>query len=222
MTPEQIAAQLPDYEGLIFRTAAIIEPHVELEMDDIRQRMRIKAWRALSTYDPAKAKQSVAAYVFQCVKNEQKDIVKQKRRHELHIEGLKGDDEDDNVRKFEGRYMSITAEETFAEVEEEQPELPSTLTELERQVIHMLCEGWLQTEIRSHFSLSVRSLYSLLASIRVKMADWRPSSSERAPRPDPASQSPGPVQPTAPSPARQLRSPASGVSAPTRGCAVAA
>lgn len=213
MNTKEIAAALPQYEGLIYKTASMIvdqlrtrqfDPPIELGLDDIRQRLRIKVWKGLESYDRVRARGAgtMRAYVFMCVTNEKKDILKLRRRADAHIE-----DEvtvDDLPDAFELRYLSADPEQVFASVEAEQLELPASLTVLERQVIGLLYEGLMQTEVRSALSLSVRAISEVVSSIREKMADWRPSTSERALAPTPPLPRALHAQPSAPCAAAPL------------------
>jgi DNA-directed RNA polymerase specialized sigma24 family protein len=53
--------------------------------------LRIKARRALQTYDPTRSSMSPERYVFSCVKNQCHDLVKRKRRDELFNADLADD-----------------------------------------------------------------------------------------------------------------------------------
>jgi DNA-directed RNA polymerase specialized sigma24 family protein len=196
LTKREIAAKIPEFEGLIFTTAQQIlatpcSPPLEIELDDIRQRLRIAVWRGLESYDrnrdPGAKKrhpQALERYIFQCLSNERKDIVKQVRRGNVYIEDQIADgrgDHDKGKAKggFEVRYLSQPEDEVFAEVEDGPLTLPSTLTTPEREMVELLCEDYQQTEIRAMLGISVRKIDELKRSIKLKMADWRPSASER-------------------------------------------
>lgn len=196
MNQQEIAAQIPRFEGLIFKTASMIEPFVEFDVEDIRQRLRIKVWYGLESYDRRRVTgkkrsdpRALEKYVFSCVANEKKDILKAKRHNYSYIADYATDGEGASSTNrqdaFELRYLSATDEQTFARVEAERLDLPATLTQLEREVIVLLYDGWMQTEIRGQLNLSVRAISDLVASIREKMADWRPSASEREAGPTP-------------------------------------
>lgn len=203
LTPEEIANKIPAYEGLIFKTATLIEEFVEIDLEEIRQRMRIKVWRALVSYSPLRAKQSLDGYVFSCVVNEKKDILKQVRRYDYHMDELER--QAGQSEEFEAQYLCLSVEEVFGRVGQESLKLPATLTELERQVVGLLYEGWMQTEIRRGLKLSARAIDDLVRSIREKMADWRPPASERTPGPTPPLPRVLPARGDAPSPATPPR-----------------
>jgi hypothetical protein len=49
------------YEGLVFKTAQlVVRAGVEIEVEDAQQRLRIKVWRALKAFDPAKCRTSTS------------------------------------------------------------------------------------------------------------------------------------------------------------------
>lgn len=166
------------YEGLVRSTAAIYEPRVELDYEDIAQRLRIKAWKAIGTYSPGRSQMTVERYVFMCVKNECKDIVKMVRRGDVFIEDQRFADE--SLDHFESRYLSAEHEQVFGEVDEGTPLVPSTLTSIERRVIVMLYRDFTQAEAARALGLRRNQMERTMRSIREKMADWRPSSAERA------------------------------------------
>lgn len=171
--------QIEFYEGLIHATAGMCAPKVEVEYDDIVSIFRIKVWRALLAYDPARSAMPVQRYVFSCVKNAEKDVLKRKRRYEVYIEDVsvfRTDGPDD----FEGRYLAVTGEEVYADVERELPIIPSTLSALERSVIVHLYMERTQRETASLLGLTRSEMERTIRSIRTKMGDWRPPVLERA------------------------------------------
>lgn len=172
-----MSRELASYEGLVCRTAQLVAgyPHVQEDEEDIRQLLRIKVWQALEAHDPTKRgmqNQTREEYVFMCVRNRVKDILKKKVRPEDFIEDRAPTDE---VRRhrFEGRYMAHDEE---AEVEasiEPTVELPSTLTLLEIHVVRLLLLDLNQTEISRQLGVSRQKIRAAHAAVKVKMADWR-------------------------------------------------
>jgi hypothetical protein len=75
------------YEGLVRATANRIAPFVEMPLEDIEQRLRIKVWRALVTFDSAIGRPE-DQYVLSCVFNEKKDILALRRRGELPLDAM--------------------------------------------------------------------------------------------------------------------------------------
>lgn len=205
MNAAEVDRLLPHFEGLVHETARqIVKRGVELEFDDVRQLLRIKAWNAVSRFSPERAAASehlsqprdrngrtpLERYVYTCVRNMRKDIEKRPSRYTASLDDLRartdsfegGDSEDE---WFDGKYLSVDAERVFFEVEDEEPVLPSTLTRLEREVIALRCEGLLLSEIDAALGLGSDQAKTAMRSVREKLADWRPSADERvrAPRP---------------------------------------
>jgi RNA polymerase sigma factor (sigma-70 family) len=165
------------YEGLVRSTAAIYAPRVETEFDDICQRLRIKVWRALQVFDPGKSGMTVERYVFMCMKNECKDIVKKVRRGDVYIADQSAawfGSEDLGLDSFERRYLATEHEQVYGGVDDGLPLIPSTLTPTERRVIVMLYRDQSQAEIARTLGLRRNQMERLMRSIREKMADWKP------------------------------------------------
>lgn len=160
------------YEGLIFTTASMYAPQVEEEFDDICQLLRMKAWRALELFDPARSKMPVERYVFMCIKNRCKDLVTKHRRGEVYIEDQRWADGD--LDPFEARYLSADHDQTFGIVDAGLPLVPSTLTGIERQVVVLLYRDRTQAEIARTMGLRRSEMERTMRSIRAKMADWKP------------------------------------------------
>lgn len=179
---------LRHYEGLVYRTAQLITPLVEDDFDDVAQQLRIKVWKALEAWDPARAPKLVKKYgvdkardrsVFAWVKNYVKDLVKRKRRDELYIEdedrsrGQTGGEPATDL--FYERYLSASAEDTYASIDGELPLIPSTLTPAELRVVCLLYSDYRQAEVASYLSISQRDVERHVRAIKTKMSDWRPS-----------------------------------------------
>lgn len=172
---------LAHYEGLVRKTAAIYEPLVQEDYDDICQILRIKVWRALLSFDPAKSRTGRDRYVFSCVKNQCKDLVKRKRRQETSLELVTSGNEGER-EVFEAQYLVVTREQAYAVVEDAAPFLPSTLNAAERDVVGLLYLDFNQTEIARDRGMSPKQIATVVQSIRRKMEDWRPTASETAGR----------------------------------------
>lgn len=169
------------YEGLCRKTASIYVKYVEEEYEDLVQLLHIKCWRALGTYDPAKATQTVDKYVFMCMKNLCKDLLKKKKRDELFIDDVaptsagSGDWAHDLRDSFDRRYLGVEEEHVFGELVEGLPLIPSTLTELEREVVCLLFSDYSQKEVAHRLEIDRNLVGRAVKSIRVKFADWAPS-----------------------------------------------
>lgn len=163
------------YEGLVFATARRYERYVELEFEDFTQLLRIKVWRALEAYDPARSAMTVKRYVFQCVANQVKDVLKKKRRGEVHLEDVAGVRTGDgkldaDSTRFAANFLSISEEEAFREVEEVEVNLPETLTTDEHRVAVMLIEDFTQPDIAAAMEIRLGLVRAMVASIKLKMA----------------------------------------------------
>lgn len=175
----QHATDIAAYEGLIFTTAARYAPILDDDFEDVQQILRVKVWRSLEAYDARRSKLPVERYVFSCVYNQVKDLLKsQDRRNERrggHLDSIDAVP-DERRSSFESDYLSQSAEDAFARVEDEPLPLPSTLTESERDVVALLVADFSQAEIALRLGLSRKKVRSTHASVMEKMADWRPGS----------------------------------------------
>lgn len=187
------------YEGLVRTTASICAPYVEEDFDDICQFLRYKVWKALEAFEPSKLRVKVAGsaqiaaardgYVYSCVQNGKKDVLKKKRHGWLFIEDIApvsergesiGGHHTFSRSGFEQRYLSI--EDAFRQVEDAIPTVPSTLTASEKAVVLLLYLDFKPAEIALERGLPRKEITALVGSIREKMADWNPAS-EPAPLP---------------------------------------
>jgi RNA polymerase sigma factor (sigma-70 family) len=182
-------AKLREYEGLIRCTAARYAPILdEHDFDDVQQVLRLKVWRALAAYDPRRSSQTEQGFVFSCVTNQVKDLLKSSSRRnearggrQLYIEEERQVGPDGaSSTKFDTDYMSVTEDEVYAVVLDERVKLPSTVNQFERRVIALLLLDFNQTEIAAKLCVTRTKVRAAQAEIQVKMADWRPSSAERA------------------------------------------
>jgi RNA polymerase sigma factor (sigma-70 family) len=180
------------YEGVVRQTAGMFFAMVEEEFEDVCQILRMKAWRALVSFDVDKAtagkgllhrqgdhncRCAQCRYVFACIRNQVKDLQKRNRRNWLFIEDVAPHNADGNgvVRDaFEMRYMEMSSDEAFASVDNEFT-LPSTLNGQERKVVAMLYLSFDYSEIASVVGCSHREVSTAVKSIKDKMADWRPT-----------------------------------------------
>lgn len=171
-------ADIQHFEGLVRKTASMYVGVVEEDYEDLCSIIRIKCWRALESFDPAKSRVPRDNYVFSCVRNLCKDLVKRNRRDWLFIEDIAPHNAEGNgvVRDaFESRYMEMSAEDAYKSIEDEFT-LPSTLTEQERQVVALLYLSFDYGEIASTVAITHREVSTAVRSIKEKMADWRPIS----------------------------------------------
>lgn len=202
MHPREIERQLPKFEGLTFTTAALIVnigrqagiAGVELDLEEIQQRIRLKVWYALRSYrrelSGGRGDERLKSYVFSCVVNEKKDIFKswqtataRARRRHVYIDDRCFDDgEHDDSFDFEAECLSVEADVVYREIEErltlhgEAATLPSTLDETERQVVLLLYSGRSRAEIRGILDLSAKRMGEQVKRVQEKLGDWKPSS----------------------------------------------
>lgn len=177
--------ELAAYEGLIHATAERYAGFVvDHDLDDIKQILRIKIWQALRAYDATRGTQPPESFVFACMRNRVKDLLKEQDRLNERRQGIQLYVEDApghaTTAAFELHYLIEDGEVVYAEVEDEPVELPSTLSEREAQVLRLLMQGYGQTEIARELALTRPQVRAAQARLESKMADWRPSSPELA------------------------------------------
>jgi RNA polymerase sigma factor (sigma-70 family) len=190
----QAAAGIPHYEGLIFTTTSQIVELVEEDFDDILQHLRITVWRALLAFKPERyadltpgaRHERQRSYVFSCVQNRKKDVLKRVRRGDRYIE----DEAEADPDHFECRYLVETPDTVYGEIEDGELVLPSTLDELERHVVVYLYAGRTQVETAEVVGLTPNQMQTVMRRIRWKLADWKPSSEPAVPPPRSAGPSP--------------------------------
>jgi RNA polymerase sigma factor (sigma-70 family) len=173
--------EIARYEGLVRKTAARHVNFVEEEFDDICAILRVKVWKALTSYDPAKATQTQDGYVFSCVVNQCKDLLKRKPRNEAHIEDFayESDANQPNAgpsNSFEARYLQLPSEHVYGAINEGALVLPTTLSEAERQVVGLLYLDYTQKEAIAILGMTKRQMENAVRAIREKLADWDPAS----------------------------------------------
>lgn len=178
------------YEALVRKTAARIVNFVEDDYDDICQRLRMKAWRAMLAFNAKRDRNCVGLdrFVFACLQNEVKDLRKKVKRNEIFIEDLappgdmEGNSGDEFVagsgkltrQHFEYLYLQLGHDQAFHSVEEEMPLIPSTLNRLERQIVHLLYLDYDYGEVSTMLGLPRKEVAPAVRGIREKMRDWKP------------------------------------------------
>ena len=172
------------YEGLVKKTAGKYHAIVQEEYEDMCQILRLKCFQALESYKPELSRVPLQNYVFQCVKNQIKDLMKRKRKNDLHLEDVapsvsngNGERDLDGGRdRFESKYCLEEEDEAFAEILEETPLIPSTLTDTERAVLIGLYLEYQQKDIAERLGVTIREVARAVKSIKAQMADWKPGS----------------------------------------------
>jgi hypothetical protein len=180
---------LAHYEGLIFVAAqALVAKGVEMELEDIQQLLRVKTYRSLEYFRVERirrrdetAAQARDRYVRMALTDKGKDLLKRPRRRELHIEDLVATSPQADSGGLESRdwfdekYLSSSHDDVYREVEAEALHLPSTLSPLERRVVVLLFSDYRQSEAGRMLGLDKREIERTMRSIRLKMADWKPT-----------------------------------------------
>lgn len=161
------------YEGLCRRFASNVFGFVpDLDFDDLCQLYRVKAWRALASYDRAHdAGLTEYRYVQMCLKNLEKDLKNRVRRPVAYIEDMRPQSRD----RVEARLLSSSADEVYAEVEDEPLDLDD-LTALEVEIVVRLYVGWSQADVVRSLGIEKNEMTRAMRSIRLKLGDWRPES----------------------------------------------
>lgn len=181
------------YEGLIFTTARRYARFSDEPIEDIQQILRVKVYKAILTFDPAKVRSLVTAadakgrtpldkYVYQCVKNQAKDLLKKKPRNEAFIEDIAPPTEQFETPSQSSRDwfeaatgMASTHDDVYGAIEDDDLVVPNTLTRLEKRIICLLYADYRQSEVARSLGLEKRDMERAMRSIRAKMEDWRPS-----------------------------------------------
>jgi RNA polymerase sigma factor (sigma-70 family) len=138
---------------------------------------RVKVWRALVAYDPEKSTAGQRSFVFSCVRNQAKDLVKRARRDWTYIEDVAPSiNGNGHLRdQFESRYLVEEAEQVYGAIEDDLPLIPNTLTAQEREIIALLYIDFDYGEIATALDLERKKVATAVRGIREKLADWRPN-----------------------------------------------
>lgn len=190
MEPTQAADPnlLAHYEGLVIKTGSMYAPILKgWDFEDICQVLRVKIWKALlhfepDRYAPHRVEKARDSFIFGCVRNEVKDLVKRQKEQALLIEDVApahtasaGPFQQGPRDRFEQRYLQVSPEEVFEGAEDGALLLPSTLTPDERLVLLHMYIGFSQTETAIEMGIDRQKVTTIVKRIRRKMADWRPS-----------------------------------------------
>lgn len=165
------------FEGLVLRTAGMYYRGLRMDEDDVRQFLRIKVWKALESYRRQLATQSVEGYVFMCVSNGVKDLLKQADRAKRNKPECYLEDQyrtEAARERFHVKHLSHDEDGLREAYLERTVELPSTLDFMERHVVALLYEGLNQTEIARTLGVTRTRVRNTHASVQAKMMDWAP------------------------------------------------
>lgn len=172
------ADDIGPYEGLVYSTAARYAPLLDDDLEDIQQLLRIKVWQARLAFNASRSSQTEEKFVFSCVVNRVKDMLKQQTRLNDRRQGrmlFTEEAAEGNPDRFEREHFGVDDEIVYAVVEEEKIQLPSTLTSFERSVVVLLLLDLNQTEIAAVLCVTRAKVRTAHASVRLKMADWQPA-----------------------------------------------
>lgn len=211
MEPTQAAdpTLLAHFEGLVRATSRMLKEGVRwktvkrYDREELEQILRVKVWKALLAFDPSRYPRerrikAMESYVYGCVANEVKDLLKRDREPAPLIEDIATaespmSEHEMACDRFEFKYMGVE-EDAFAEVEASSaPLVPNTLTLDERSVLALRYLGYTGTEAAERLGMTRSQVDAALRSVRGKMGDWRPK---------PAS--PGPERDLSPAPAGRV------------------
>jgi RNA polymerase sigma factor (sigma-70 family) len=169
------------FEGLVRSTARMYFEGLQMDEDDVQQFLRVKVWKGIESYTASRATQSVEGYVFTCVRNGVKDLLKQadrakRNRPECFLEDQYASDV--GRERFHARHLAHD-EDGIREAHIERTfQLPSTLNFMERVVTAMLYEGMNQTEIAQMLGCTRTRVRNTHSSVQRKMMDWAPGDAQ--------------------------------------------
>lgn len=175
------------YEGLVRKTAAECATRVEDDFDEICQFLREKVWKALDAFSTERVKtlrskytpeQQRERFVFACVTNGKKDVLKKKQRGWLFIDDLATSLDDDkrvgdpNAGGFALRYLC--EDDAFTSFESDEPRVPNILDPTEREVALLLYENFNEDEIAAKIGRRRKETRAVIAGIQQKMVEFAP------------------------------------------------
>jgi RNA polymerase sigma factor (sigma-70 family) len=184
---------LAHYEGLVRKTAGRYIHRLEEDYDDVCQFLRYKVWKALLSVDPEQLRKRALTsqytvlelrdrYVFSCIANAVKDLLKRKKHNLLFIEDHTASRfdhfETGNTTEFDKRYLC--EQDTFTHVDDEVL-IPSTLTRAERDILLLMYLDYKPAEIAAQKAVPRKEVSAAMEAIKEKMADWRPNGSQAVP-----------------------------------------
>ena len=178
------------FEGLVRTTARMFAVQVGREEEDLAQELRVRVWRAASSYDGSKTSIGLNRYVYSAVANKikdyKRDAARELRRREatgvsfVYIEDMGLPNNDGHLttqEAFDGRYHYVARETIYGQIEEGAFTLPSTVTEREAGVLLFLMSGVTKTATAAQLGISRAAVEECLGALRDKLADWKPDAS---------------------------------------------
>jgi RNA polymerase sigma factor (sigma-70 family) len=164
------------YEGLVRTTARMYASGVGVELEDLEQVLRFRVWRALEAYDPQRSRAARRSFVYTCIRNQIKDLVKARVRKkdtgysEFYLEDVASGSKDE-------RFLAEAPDDRL----EEAVLLPTTVTTEERHVLALVYVGFSLTEVGALLGVTAKLAGTRMASVRTKMEDWRPTGTSMSP-----------------------------------------
>jgi RNA polymerase sigma factor (sigma-70 family) len=181
---------LEAFEGLVLSTARMFAAQVKREEDDLAQELRVRVWKAVIGYNPAKTTLSLERYVFQAITNKikdyKRDAAREAKRREregvsfLYIEDmfLLTDRTTGPQERFDSLYHFVEHEDVYGDVDGRFV-MPSSVTESEANVLLLLMTGLSKTEVAVRLGITRADVFDTIGSLRAKFADWQPANSSR-------------------------------------------
>jgi RNA polymerase sigma factor (sigma-70 family) len=181
---------LERYEGLVIKTSSMYVGIIrQMEFEDICQILRVKVWRSLEKFEPGRypldrRQLAMDSFIFGCVRNQVKDLLKRNKTQDLYIDDLAPSDggrvgsggPDGATRdRFEFRYLQADRDQVFQGAEESDPLIPNTLNDNERLVLVCLYRGYNGPETAERLGIGRRQVAAILRTLREKMGDWKPN-----------------------------------------------
>lgn len=193
MSKEQ--TDLGEFEGLVLKTAALFHGQLGVELEDLRQELRIKVWKVLGDYDPTRSKLDKQKlrlarrkFVYGCVANHIKDLKKEAaRRSEPPVAGqrrcsweppvayIEDQAVEGSLSAFESRYQNASHDEVYGAIEETLVRLPSTVVEEEKTILVYMMLGFTQEEIAEKTRVQLWLVKRRVKGLRQKLVDRHPS-----------------------------------------------
>lgn len=177
--PARVAPKIEDFESLIRRAAAAQQRTMpQMDIEDVRQLMRIKAWKALQAYDPEKCRRSVSSWVAGALinygKNLQRDYGRRVVKEGEHI-GLVMTEVWDEPRGGFFTQDGTKIPDPKADIESDFRDLNDVVGELvlgdpAHPVAIMLADGMGKSEVIESLDLTARTFERAVSDIRDALA----------------------------------------------------
>lgn len=186
--------QIKDFDGLVRTTARMFASQVKREEHDLEQELRIRVWRAVESFEAGKVRGSAPGalerYVFSAITNKIKDYKRDAAREAqrrkrygidfVYIEDTFVADGEVAAERFDGLHHFVERETVYGRIEGSGFVLPSTVTESETSVLLLLMMELSKVEIVVRLGVGRVEVDRCIVSLKVKLADWKPTSDSPA------------------------------------------